>query len=96
VEAGGVTADVFCCEEHPEDGRSPYGVLIIKWGSGSNGDQHDTECLARGIPHGLDETWCECCVGELDDVPLKDLWAQALLLVVRDARAYRQGLTDAS
>jgi hypothetical protein len=85
VEAGGVSADVFCCVDRNGPTDPEYGILMLAWGNEGDYDQHDTYCFAQGIEDPLGGR-PRVCVGELDDVPLRDLWAQALLLIVKDAR----------
>lgn len=86
VCAEGVTADVFTCLE--DDGKQPpYSVLIIKWGPEDAYDQHDNHCLAKGNDDHRGGR--RLCIFNLDDVPLRALWAEALHLVVQDARRMR-------
>ena len=94
VEAGGVVADVFCCTEHDEEGDfEDFGVIILVWGEGHDYDQQDTVSLATGFPPDEAGGPALHCIGELDDIPLRALWAEALLLIVQDARAYREQKT---
>lgn len=90
VEAGDIQADVFCCESKPDEGSAsqfnPFSIIILKWDDDNGGDQQDSECLARGFPGRHDTDPQEHCIGELDGVPLRDLWAQALHLIVQKAR----------
>lgn len=93
VTAKGVTADVFSDIDHNDGEEDPegYGVIIIQWNKAGDYDQQDTYSLTHGHePHPfLSDQHPRLSVGQIEGIPLRELWQKALRLLVNDARAYR-------
>jgi hypothetical protein len=70
VEAGGVVADVFCCDADSPEGDDAFGTIILQWDGGDGYSQHDTITLAQGFPNDADESSPLLCIGGVEDVPL--------------------------